>query len=463
MFRHRRQPRQSNVKLMTEGPIFRQLIAFTLPLLLGNVFQQLYNTCDSVIVGRFIGHDALAAIGSSGSIIFLMTSLFMGISVGAGVVIAQHYGANDLEKVERAVHTTVLAGLIAGAFLSILGVFFVPTLLRWMGTPEEIMPLSVLYFRIYFAGIIPSLLYNMGSGIFRAAGDSRRPLYYLIVSTLLNIVLDLVFVVFFHWGVAGVAAATVLSQCCSMLLTFRTLIAEPSPHRLTLSRLRIDREQLKQILVIGLPSALQNGIVSLSNVVVQSSINSFGAMAMAGCAAYTKIDGFALMPSGSFAMALMTFVGQNIGARKYDRVKKGARYGLATVMAFTGIMGMCIYFFAPKLITIFNSEPEVVYYGTMMARNIVFAYCLVAFTHGMGGVLRGAGKSTVPMIVLIVCWCVMRVLILKGILPFFNDIRIVFWVYPVTWALSSIVLLIYYTRADWIHFREKQLALLETP
>lgn len=460
MFHHEhvRKPIPSaKAMLMTEGPIFRQLIYFTLPLLLGNVFQQLYNTCDSVIVGQFIGSDALAAVGSSSSIIFLITSLFMGISVGAGVVIAQHWGAEEPDRVEKAVHTTVLAGLIAGVLMTAVGVFFVPTLLRWMDTPEEVMPLSVLYFRIYFAGITPTMLYNMGSGIFRAVGDSKRPLYYLIASTIVNILLDLLFVGVFRWGVAGVAVATVIAQTCSMLLTFRALMTDDAPYRLRLNKLRLDRYELKQILVIGLPSGLQNCIVSLSNVVVQASINSFGAMAMAGCGAYNKIDGFALMPSGSFAMALTTFVGQNIGARKYDRVKKGARYGLITVMAFTELMGGVIYLVAPWLISIFNKDPEVIAYGTMMARNIVFGYCLVALSHGMAGVLRGAGKSTVPMLVMTFCWCVLRMIILKGILPFYHDIRLVFWVYPITWAVSSIVFIIYYTKGDWLHYRERQL------
>ena len=436
---------------LTEGPIGRQIVLFTVPLLLGNVFQQFYNTADTVIVGKFVGKEALAAVGSSGALINLLVSLFMGVAVGAGVVVSRYYGAKQYEEMRATIHTTIAFGLIAGVVLTVLGVLVTPLLLRWMKTPESVMDSSVLYFRIYFAGVLTTLMYNIGSGIYRALGDSKRPLYFLIVSTIVNVALDLLFVAVLDMGIGGAAFATVMAQGLSMVLVYWKMMREDTVYRVDWRAIRIDKRFLRQILAIGLPSGIQNAVVSLSNVVVQSNINSFGDIAMAGCGAYSKLDGFALLPSSSFSLALSTFVSQNIGAREYGRAKKGAVFGLAATMVVSAAAGVFIYIAAPSLIGFFNSDPAVIRYGVLMARNIVFAYALVAYTHGMAGILRGAGLSRVPMFVMVGCWCVLRVIWIQVMVPLTQDIRVVFWSYPITWTFSVLILTIYFFKVDWLH------------
>ena len=436
---------------LTKGPIGRQILQFTVPLLLGNIFQQFYNAADTVIVGKFVGREALAAVGSSGALINLLVSILMGVAVGAGVVVSRYFGAKQYTEMRATIHTTIAFGLIAGAVMSVLGVAITPVILRWMQTPESVMASSVLYFRIYFAGVLTTVMYNIGSGIYRALGDSKRPLYFLIISTIINIVLDLLFVAVFHMGVGGAAVATVVAQGLSMVLVFYKMMREDTVYRVSWREIRIHRRFLRQIIAIGLPSGIQNGIVSLSNVVVQSNINSFGDIAMAGCGAYNKLDGFALLPAGSFSLALSTFVSQNIGAEQYDRAKKGAAFGLVAAMAISELAGVFIYFAAPQLVGFFNDDPEVIRYGVLMARNIVFAYALVAYSNAMAGVLRGAGLSRVPMFVMVGCWCVLRVLWIQIMVPLTQDIRFVFWSYPITWTVSVTILTIYFFKVDWLH------------
>ena len=436
---------------LTKGPIGRQIVQFTVPLLLGNIFQQFYNAADTVIVGRFVGKEALAAVGSSGSLINLLVSILMGIAVGAGVVVARYYGARQYQEMRDTIHTTIAFGLIAGVVMSVLGVLITPVILRWMQTPESVLDSSVLYFRIYFAGVLTTVMYNIGSGIYRALGDSKRPVYFLIIATLINVVLDLLFVAVFHMGIAGAAIATVISQAVSMVLVFYTMMREDTVYRVSWREIRIHRRFLRQIIAIGLPSGIQNGIVSLSNVVVQSNINSFGDVAMAGCGAYSKLDGFAILPASSFSLALSTFVSQNIGAEAYDRAKKGAAFGLIAAMVISELAGVLIYFTAPQLVGFFNDDPEVIRYGVLMARNIVYAYALVAYSNAMAGVLRGAGLSRVPMFVMVGCWCVLRVIWIQIMVPLTQDIRMVFWSYPITWVVSVTILTIYFFKVDWLH------------
>ena len=436
---------------LTKGPIGRQIVQFTVPLLLGNIFQQFYNAADTVIVGKFVGREALAAVGSSGALINLLVSILMGIAVGAGVVVARYYGARQYQEMRDTIHTTIAFGLIAGVVMSVLGVLITPVILRWMQTPESVMASSVLYFRIYFAGVLTTVMYNIGSGIYRALGDSKRPLYFLIISTIINIILDLLFVAVFHMGIGGAAIATVVAQGLSMVLVFYKMMREDTVYRVSWREIRIHKRFLRQIIAIGLPSGIQNGIVSLSNVVVQSNINSFGDIAMAGCGAYNKLDGFALLPAGSFSLALSTFVSQNIGAEQYDRAKKGAAFGLIAAMVISELAGVLIYFTAPQLVGFFNDDPEVIRYGVLMARNIVFAYALVAYSNAMAGVLRGAGLSRVPMFVMVGCWCVLRVIWIQIMVPLTQDIRMVFWSYPITWVVSVTILTIYFFKVDWLH------------
>lgn len=442
--------------LMTKGPIWKKIIAFAIPLFLGNLFQQFYNTADSLIVGNFLGSSALAAVSSSGNLIFLMVGFFNGLAVGAGVVVARYFGAKKFDLVQRAIHTIITLGFFCGIALTFVGVIAAPQILVLMGTPPEVLPNSVTYFRIYFCGSLAFVMYNFLVGILQAVGDSRHPLMYLIISSVTNIILDLILVAGFHFGVGAAALATVISQCLSALLCFLHLLRGPKEYRIYLSKLRLDSLLLKQIISNGLPAGLQNSIISLANVVVQSNINKFGQMAVAGCGSYSKIEGFAFLPITCFALALTTFISQNLGAKEYDRAKKGAVFGVICSVVTAELVGVAIYTFAPYLIAAFNNTPEVLSYGVAQAHTASLFYFLLAFSHCMAGILRGAGKSTVPMFVMLICWCIIRVTYITVTVHFIPDIRVIFWAYPITWTLSSIVFLLYFLKSDWIHGLEKQ-------
>ena len=304
-----------NATRMTEGSVWRHIVRFALPVFWGNLFQQLYNVVDSLVVGNFLGSDALAAVGSSGNIIFLMIGLFGGIFTGASVVISRYFGARDDKNMSVAIHTTLAFGLTAGVIITIVGTFLTPHMLRWLGTPENVMPNSILYFRTYFYGVIFVVLYNTANGIFQAVGDSKHPLYYLIISSFTNVVLDLLFVAVLGMGVDGAALATVISQAVSAVLGLRRLMHAVGPYRIYPGKIRFNGPMLKQVLTMGIPSGIQNSIIAIANLVVQSSINVYGSMAMAGCGSYSKIEGFAFLPINSFALALSTFIGQNLGAK----------------------------------------------------------------------------------------------------------------------------------------------------
>ena len=435
---------------LTHGSIWKKMLFFALPLLLGNLFQQLYNTVDSLIVGNFLGTSALAAVSSSGSLIFMLIGFLSGIAAGAGVIVSRYFGAGDHEKLRLTVHTTVAFGLVAGVLMTAVGVLLSPQILQWMDTPESVMPESVEYLRIYFAGSLGFVMYNIFVGILQAVGDSRHPLYYLIVSSVVNLVLDLVFIGLFHTGVGGAALATVISQVISALLCLVQLLRSKGPYRLHLREIRFHWEYLWQIIRIGLPSGVQNSIIAFANVIVQSDINSFGDMAMAGYGAYTKVEGFGFLPINSFTMALTTFVGQNLGARQYERTRKGARFGILVTVAMAEFIGVVVFLLAPWLIAAFDSTPEVVEFGIAKARTAAIFYFLLAFSHSIAAVLRGAGKTMIPMLVMMVCWCVIRVTFLSITIPLTTSIQMVYWVYPLTWSLSSLAFLIYYKKAGWM-------------
>lgn len=438
-------------KLMTSGSIPKQMVFFALPILLGNLFQQLYNTVDSLIVGNFLGSQALAAVSSSGNIIFLMIGFFNGVAIGAGVVISRYFGAREIERMQKAIHTTVAFGLIVSFFMTLIGIFFTPTLLRWMSTPESVMDASVTYFKIYFLGSFGSIMYNFFVGILQAVGDSKHSLYYLIISSVVNIVLDLFFIAILKMGVGSAAMATIISQYISAGLCLYLLLTTSGTHRIVLSKIRIHKEFLGEILKYGLPSGFQNSIIGLANVVVQSNINSFGDMAMAGCGAYSKIEGFAFLPITSFTMALTTFVGQNLGARQYDRVLKGAKFGMICSMTLAEMIGVIIFVFGSQFIAAFDATPEVIQFGTLRGQTSAFFFCLLAYSHCVSAILRGAGKSMVPMIVMMVCWCFVRVAGLTIMNALVHNIWCIYWIYPITWSLSSITFFIYYHRIDWLH------------
>ena len=436
---------------LTEGPIWKKILLFAMPILLGNIFQQFYNTFDSWVVGKFIGETALAAVSSSGSLIHMFVGFFNGVAMGAGVIIARFYGARDHETMRTAIHTDVAFGLVAGTILTVLGVTCSPTILRWMGTPESVMPQSVSYFRFYFCGAIFTVMYNIFVGILHAVGDSKHPLYYLIFSTCVNVVLDLLFVAVFHMGVGAAAMATTISQGISALLCFILLLRVDAPHRLEIRKIGFDFSCLKSIVRFGLPSGIQNSVIGIANLVVQTNINAFGAAAMAGCGAHAKIEGFAFLPVTCFSMALSTFVGQNLGAGKHDRVKKGVRFSIACSCIMAELIGIVCYLYAPNLVGFFNNNPEVVDFGTRHMRTICLFYFLLAFSHCIAGIMRGAGKATVPMITMLACWCVIRVSYITIAVKFVNELTTVSFAYPLTWTCSSIVFLIYLVKGDWIH------------
>ncbi len=442
-------PRKST--LMIEGPIARQLIAFALPLMLGNLFQQLYNTADSLIVGNFLGSNALAAVSSSSNLIQLMIGFFNGVASGAGVVVSRYYGARDIQRVQKSVHTMLAFGVAAGLLLTVAGVALTPILLRMMGTPEMVLPQSISYFRTYFLGSCAFVLYNVCMGILQAVGDSRHPLQYLIISSITNVVLDLLFVGVFHWGVGSAAAATVISQLLSTVLCLLRLMHSDRDYRVSLRKIRFDPPALREILQNGVPAGLANCIIAIANVVVQSNINAFGAAAMAGCGAHSRIEGFAFLPVTCFNMALTTFVSQNLGAERYDRVKKGVRIGLCCAVAIAQGIAVLIFIFSPQLIGLFDKNPEVIAYGVMHERTTTPFFFLLAYTHAMAAIQRGAGKSTVSMLVMAICWCVIRVPYVTIAAHLFPVLRSVSTGYPVTWALSSIAFTIYFFKTDWMH------------
>ena len=440
---------------MTEGSIAGHLLRFAAPLFIGNLFQQLYNTADALIVGNLLGEEALAAVSGTGSLVFMLVSFFVGISAGAGVAISRYFGAKEPEKMSRAIHTNLAFSLCAGSLLTLVGVLFTPTILLWMDTPENVMPMAVQYVRIYFAGSLGLVIYNCLRGVMQAVGDSKNPLKYLVISSVLNVVLDIVFIAVFHMGVDGAAYATIISQFVSAVLCAWQLLKCKEDFRVEIRKIRFDLPMLKLIVSYGLPSGLQNSVISIANVLVQSNINAFGHMAMAGCGAFSKIEGFAFLPITSFVLALTTFIGQNLGAKEYERTRKGSRFGVLCAVGAAELMGVITFVAAPLLIGAFTSEPEAIAYGVQKCRICGLFFCLLAASNSLSAVLRGAGKSVVPMIVMLFCWCFARVAILELVVPIYRSIAVVNWVYPITWALSTVVLVIYYWKANWMNAFDK--------
>lgn len=440
----------ANQVIMTEGVIWKQLLAFSLPLLVGNLFQQLYNTVDSVVVGNFIGSDALAAVGSSNSLINLIIGMFMGIGTGAGVIISQYYGAEEKQKLHWAVHTTMALSIIGGLLLIALGVLLSPLILVLMGTPESVMPGAVAYLRIFFCGSLFNLVYNMGSGVLRAVGDSKRPLIFLCISSVVNIVLDLLFVVVFHMGTAGVGYATVAAQGVSALLTVRALVRTDDSYRLELSKIKIDRRMMARVLKIGIPSGIQQSIISLSNVIVQANVNSFGAAAMAGFGSYSKIDGFAMLPLQSFCMAATTFTGQNIGAKKSRRVKQGVFQGLVISMIYTILISIILYLNAERILRIFSPDQDVIAYGYSSMLILLPFYWTMAIHQILMGSIRGSGRTMVTMLIGVGNMCILRMIYINLLVPFFPSFEAVMWCYPITWLTTMGMDCIYSWKAKWI-------------
>ena len=435
---------------LINGKIWKAILWFSIPMLVGNLFQQLYNTVDSYVVGNFVSSGALAAVGQSTPIINTLVGFFTGLATGAGVVIAQYFGGNHLNKMKKAIHTSIALTLILCVLFTILGIGLSKQILILIGSPDSVMAPASLYLRIYFGGISFVCIYNMGSGILRAVGDSKTPLYYLIVASIINIILDFVFVLYFHMGVAGAGWATFIAQGISALLVMIKSVFSKEIYKVEFKDISIDMPILKKIIEIGIPTALQQSIVSFSNVIVQSYINSFGANAVAGYTSYVKIDGFLQLPIQSFAMAITTFTGQNIGAHAIDRVKKGLRTTMAMTFGVTTIGVLIIYIFGEQLVGIFSSDPEVIKYGYLMARIFAAGYLTLPVIQIISGALRGVGLSNIPMYFMVGTFVFLRQIYLAIAVPLTHNIGIVFAGWPVTWVICMIGLLIYYFRAHWL-------------
>ena len=446
---------RENTSLL-EGSIWKGMTAFALPILLGQIFQQLYNTADAWIVGRYLSDAEYAAVTSTGSLVFLLVGFFGGISVGAGVVIARYFGANDEKRLRISVHTTVAFGLAAGLFLTAFGVVFTPWMLNVMGTPKEVMPYSTQYFRVYFAGAMGIVLYNLCMGILRAVGDSTHPLYYLIISSLVNIVLDFLFVGGFGWGVWSAALATAISQFISVILCLYRLFRYKTSYQLKLRQLRFDFPMLHEVIRYGLPSGIQNSIIAFANVIVQTNINSFGQDTVAGCGTYAKLEGFAFLPITCFTMALTTFVSQNLGAKQYERAKKGTRFGIVCCVVMAEMIGIALLLLAEPLMGFFTDNEAAIHIGMRQARVESLFFCMLSFSHCIAAIMRGAGKPMVPMFVMLGTWCAIRVAYISILVPIVKESWVIFSAYPVTWTLSRIIFLIFYLATDWLHAFDKQ-------
>lgn len=434
---------------MTQGNIERHLIAFAIPLLLGNVFQQLYNTVDTWVIGNFTTNEAYSAVGSVGPVINMLIGIFTGLASGAGVVVSQYYGAKQYDKVHKTVHTCMALTALLSVVFTVVGIVMIPFMLKVMKMPDEVAPYAKSYLTIYFAGVVGLLFYNMGAGVLRAIGDSSRPFIFLFISAIINIVLDLVFVLEFDMGVAGVAYATIIAQGVSAILTVITLLRADSCVKLSIREIKIHPEQIKLILKIGIPASIQLAITAFSNVFVQSYINQFGPDCMSGWTTYSKLDQFMFLPMQSLALAATTFVGQNLGIGDAVRAKKGVRIACITALAVTVMIMIPLVIFAPYASEIFNAKPEVIEYSTMLLRWISPFYLLCCFNQVYSAALRGAGNSNVPMVIMLGSFVLFRQLYLFVMSNFIcNEIIPLAMGYPAGWAVCSIITLAYYKKTD---------------
>ena len=439
---------------MIGGGIFRSIFWFSVPLLIGNFFQQLYNTVDSYVVGNYVSTSALAAVGASTPVINMLVGFFMGLSAGAGVVISQYFGAQKGHEMSRAVHASMALTALLSVIFTALGLAFTRPLLQAIGVPEDVLPHSSLYLMIYFTGIAFSLFYNMGAGVLRAVGDSTHPLIYLAVACMVNVVLDFLFVCGFHMGIAGAAIATVIAQGVSCVMVMGKLMRAKADYRVELRRIRFHKKMIRRIISFGFPAALQQSITSFSNVVVQSYINHFGTAAMAGYSATVRIDGFTQLPLQSFNMAITTFVGQNIGAKKYDRVKKGVFAAWLMSSGVILVCSICIFSAAPFLISIFTKDAEVIAIGSGMERIFSACYLVLPVVQILNGALRGAGLSKIPMYFMLGSFVVLRQIYLMIAVPMTNDVNVVMAGWPITWIACAIGMAVYYFKTDWLKKNE---------
>lgn len=429
---------------MCSGPLFMKIVAFAIPLMLSGILQLLFNAADIIVVGRFAGSESLAAVGSTSALINLMVNVFLGLSIGANVLVAQFYGAQRMKDLEETVHTAILLAVFGGAALIFLGIFFAVPILVMMGTPEEVLPLSVLYIKIYFLGMPVTLVYNFGSAILRAVGDTRRPLYFLLFAGVINVILNLIFVIGFSMGVAGVALATVISQCVSAALIIQCLVRSDAPYCLRRDKLKISAEKVKMIVKVGLPAGIQGAIFSISNVLIQSSINSFGSVAMAGSTAAANIEGFVYTSMNAVYQTALSFTSQNYGARKFERITKTLLYCLGLVVVVGVALGDGAVIFGRKLLSIYSSDPQVVEYAMMRLQIICGVYFICGMMDTMVGSLRGLGYSVVPMLVSLTGACALRVVWILTVFGMSRTLEVLYLSYPVSWTITFLAHVICY-------------------
>ena len=441
---------KKNTVLMTEGGIFKNLLFFATPLILGNLLQQMYNAVDSIIVGNYVGSNALAAVGAGASLIYLLIAFSLGASVGAGVIVSQYLGAKDKEGVHKAVHTAMTISIILGLILTAGGILFSRKLLVMMNTPAEILDDAACYLRIYSYGLIFNVVYNMAAGILNAAGNSRRSLMYLAAAAVVNIFMDLLLIAGLKIGVAGAAIATNFSQAISCILALWFLFRVPADYRISLKSLRIHKAMALRIIQIGLPTGIQNMVISFSNILIQASINQYGATAVAGFSAYLKIDGFNILPVLSFSMAITTFIGQNYGAGKYDRMKKGMWVTLFMGIVYTVLTGILLLTFSGQIMRLFSEDVGVIAYGQTAMRYFCPFYWILAILHSLAGTVRGTGKSIPPMVVLLVSLCLFRIVWIQLVLPYYTSIEGIFILYPVSWLVGAVLMILYTWKGKWI-------------
>lgn len=437
-------------ELMTEGTIWKKILVFAVPLIIGNLLQQMYSTIDSIIVGHYVGKSALAAVGSSTSIINLLIAFSQGASVGAGVVISQYMGARDKKSVHSAVHTAAAVAVLLGLFLTLAGVLMSGQLLVRMQTPDDVINDSTLYLRVYSAGLVFNVVYNMATGIMNAAGNSKRPLIYLGAASVTNIVLDMLFIAVGGMGVEGAAIATDVSQAVSCVLAMIYLFRVDADYRISPKDMHINGHMLSKIIKIGLPTGIQSMVISLSNIIIQSSVNSFGSTQMAGFGAYMKVDGFNILPVLSISMAVTTFVGQNYGAGRIDRVKKGAVVTVVMGLIYTALTGILLLTFSEPIMRLFTDDTDIIAAGELAMKYFCPYYMLLSILNVLAGTVRGAGKSVPPMVILLFAMCVFRVLWIKLVLPHYNTIDVVYMVYPVSWVIGAALMALYTWKGKWL-------------
>ena len=444
-----------NGRDMTQGTIWKQLMLFALPLTLAHLLQQSYNAFDAIIVGRFVSSEALAAVGSSIPITMMIISFFMGVSNGASVLTAQFFGAKNKEEIKNTVHTAILLAFIVGIVLSVVGVIASPLMLRLVQTPEEVFVEAVIYLRVYFAGLSGITVYNMGAAILTATGDSKRPLYFLALSMVVKIILNLLFVLGFNWGVTAVAWSTVISQGINAVLVIRLLCRHPSDIRLNFRQLKIHKHILKRIVAIGLPGGIQGAVISFSNVIVQTYINRLGGAVMAGFGASSRIDSFLFAPMNGMSLAAATFVGQNLGSRQVGRARAGAKVAVVVGILSTVAFSALVFIFATTLLGIFSQDEQVIYYGHIFMRVFVPLYFTMSFPQILSGALRGSGDVKIPTILNICCFVVLRQIYLFFATRISHTVTTVAIGFPVGWVVAAIAMFIYYRRSDWSAYEDE--------